>query len=110
MLGANGIVGAGIPIALGSALAHKTLKNRRVAISFFGDGAMAEGVFNEYLNIAALWKLPLLFVCENNGWPDFSPNISESIGHLAKRADGYGIWQPTLDGNEDAHTLCDPQQ
>src|SRR3546814_14342085 len=79
MLGANGIVGAGIPIALGSALAHKTLKNRRVAISFFGDGAMAEGVFYELLHLAALWKLPLLFVCCNYGWSEFSdrPSVVE---------------------------------
>src|SRR5699024_3486411 len=65
ILGANGIVGAGIPIAAGSALAHQVKQNNGVAVSFFGDGAMAEGVLHETMNIASLWKLPLLLVCEN---------------------------------------------
>jgi len=68
MLGANGIVGAGLSIALGSALAHKRLGRHAVAVAFFGDGALAEGLLHECLNMAALWRLPLLFVCENNGW------------------------------------------
>lgn len=73
ILGANGIVGAGIPIALGSAMAHRARKTGGVAVAFFGDGAMAEGVLHETLNMAALWKCPLLLVCENNGWSEFSP-------------------------------------
>src|SRR3546814_17364684 len=110
MLGANGIVGAGIPIALGSALAHKTLKNRRVAISFFGDGAMAEGVFYKSLNLAALWKLPLLFVCENNGWSEFSPTISEYVGPLAKLADSFGLCHQNVDCKAVEATLSDSQK
>lgn len=100
MLGANGIVGGGIPIAVGSALAHKTLANGRVAASFFGDGAMAEGVFYESLNLAALWKLPLLFVCENNGWSEFSPTNLEYAGDLEKLSASFGIPHWRVDGND----------
>src|SRR5271156_4463003 len=71
MLGANGIVGAGLSIALGSALAHRTLGRPAIAVAFFGDGALAEGLLHECLNLAAVWRLPLLFVCENNGWGEF---------------------------------------
>ena len=99
MLGANGIVGAGIPIALGSALAHKTLNSQRVAAAFFGDGALAEGVLYESLNLAALWKLPLLFVCENNGWSEFSPTSAAYVGHLGKLAESFGIPHHIVDGN-----------
>lgn len=66
MLGADGIVGAGMPIALGAAIAAQLEKNRAVAAVFFGDGACQEGEFHESLNLASIWKLPLLFVCENN--------------------------------------------
>jgi TPP-dependent pyruvate/acetoin dehydrogenase alpha subunit len=72
MLGANGIVGGGIPLALGSAIAHQYLEREAIAVAFFGDGALAEGALHESLNMAALWKLPILFVCENNGWSEFS--------------------------------------
>ena len=67
-LGANGIVGGGIPIAVGAALSAKKQKNGKVVISYFGDGANNEGAFHEALNIAAIWKLPVVFVCENNGY------------------------------------------
>src|SRR4051794_26289270 len=73
MLGANGIVGAGTSLALGSALAFQVRGEPHVAAVFFGDGAVAEGLVHECLNLAALWQLPLLFVCENNGWAEFSP-------------------------------------
>jgi pyruvate dehydrogenase E1 component alpha subunit len=99
MLGANGIVGAGIPIALGSALAHKILSTGRVAVSIFGDGAMAEGVFYESVNLAALWKLPILFVCENNGWSEFSPTSSQFVGDLAKLSESFGVRHERVDGN-----------
>jgi pyruvate dehydrogenase E1 component alpha subunit len=100
MLGANGIVGGGIPIAAGSALAHKTLANGRVAVSFFGDGAMSEGVFYETLNLAALWQLPILFVCENNGWSEFSPTDLEYAGDLEKLSASFRVPHRRVDGND----------
>ncbi|MBR9651516.1 thiamine pyrophosphate-dependent dehydrogenase E1 component subunit alpha [Thalassovita aquimarina] len=87
MLGANGIVGGGLPIALGSALAHSIKKSDQVAVVFFGDGALGEGAVHEVMNLAALWNLPLLMVCENNGWSEFSRSsdqIRAEIGDLAK--------------------------
>ncbi len=100
MLGANGIVGAGVPIALGSALAHKLRKTGGVAVSFFGDGALAEGVLHESANIAALWNLPILFVCEANGWSEFSPANSQIAFDLAGWSAAYGIGHSKVDGND----------
>lgn len=100
MLGANGIVGAGIPIALGSALAHKTLGTSRVAVVFFGDGALAQGLLYESLNLAALWALPLLFVCENNGWSEFTPSSLQYVGRLGPLAASFGIPHHVVDGND----------
>jgi acetoin:2,6-dichlorophenolindophenol oxidoreductase subunit alpha len=100
MLGANGIVGAGIPLALGSALAHKTLKRNAVAVAFFGDGAMAEGVLHESLNLASLWELPLLFVCENNGWSEFSPTARQFTANVRKLASAFGVEGEEVDGND----------
>jgi pyruvate dehydrogenase E1 component alpha subunit len=100
ILGANGIVGAGIPIALGSALAHAVRKTRGVAVAFFGDGAMAEGVLHETLNMAALWKAPLLFVCENNGWSEFSPTSRQFAARLEPLAGAFGIAHARVDGND----------
>lgn len=100
MLGANGIVGAGSSIALGSALAHKTLGCDAVAVAFFGDGALAEGLFHECLNMASLMKLPLLFACENNGWSEFSPTDRQIAFTLAKLADAHGIPYQSVDGND----------
>lgn len=100
MLGANGIVGAGVPIALGSALAHKTLGSARVAAAFFGDGAQSEGVLYESLNLARLWSLPLLFVCENNGWSEFSPSSAQYAGNLEALSAAFGIGYSRVDGND----------
>lgn len=100
MLGANGIVGAGSSIALGSALAHKTLGRDAVAVAFFGDGALAEGLFHECLNMASLLKLPLLFACENNGWSEFSPTDRQIAFTLAKLAQAHGIPYQSVDGND----------
>jgi len=100
ILGANGIVGAGIPIAVGSAMAHAMQKSGAVAVVFFGDGAMAEGVLHESLNMAALWKLPLLFVCENNGWSEFSPTSQQFAGKLEALAGAFGITHELVDGND----------
>lgn len=100
ILGANGIVGAGIPIALGSAMAHSVRKTGGVAVTFFGDGAMAEGVLHESLNMAALWKLPMLFVCENNGWSEFSPTSEQFAAKLADLGKAFGIPHLLVDGND----------
>ncbi|MDP9367296.1 MAG: thiamine pyrophosphate-dependent dehydrogenase E1 component subunit alpha, partial [Chloroflexota bacterium] len=70
MLGANGIVGGGLPLACGAALTAKTLGTGAVAVCFFGDGASNQGTFHEALNLAAIWKLPVVFVCENNGYAE----------------------------------------
>ncbi|MGH8030899.1 MAG: thiamine pyrophosphate-dependent dehydrogenase E1 component subunit alpha [Luteimonas sp.] len=100
ILGANGIVGAGIPIALGSALAHSVRGTGGVAVVFFGDGAMAEGVLHETLNIAALWKIPLLLVCENNGWSEFSPTALQFAAKLEDLAGTFGISHTKVEGND----------
>lgn len=100
MLGANGIVGAGLPLALGSALAHQVKKRRHVAVAYFGDGALAEGVLHECLNLAALWKLPLLLVCENNGWSEFSPTARQFVAPITKLAEAFGMTARTIDGND----------
>lgn len=100
MLGANGIVGAGLSIALGSALAHKRLGREQVAVAFFGDGALAEGLLHECMNMAALWRLPLLFVCENNGWSEFLPSSKQIAFALADLARAYGIPHTRIDGND----------
>lgn len=100
VLGANGIVGAGIPIALGSALAHQVRQTGGIATVFFGDGAQAEGVLHESFNLAALWKLPLLFVCENNGWSEFSPASRQFSANLGVLAQAFGLTFARVDGND----------
>lgn len=100
ILGANGIVGASVPLALGSALAHQTRKTGGIAVAFFGDGAMAEGALHEALNMAALWNLPMVFACENNGWSEFSPTARQFKGTLAGLAATFGIAHRSVDGND----------
>lgn len=100
MLGANGIVGAGLPIALGSALASSVLKQDRIAAAFIGDGALAEGTLHESLNLAALWKLPLLLVCENNGYGEFLPTSKQLAFNLESLAAAYGLPYRRADGND----------
>lgn len=109
IIGANGIVGAGIPIALGSALAHSVRKTGGVAVAFFGDGAMAEGVLHESLNMASLWHLPMVFVCENNGWSEFSPTKDQFAAPLAKLADAFSLHHTLVDGN-DIEAVADAAQ
>jgi pyruvate dehydrogenase E1 component alpha subunit len=101
MLGANGIVGGGIPIAGGAALALKYQKSDRIVVSFFGDGASNEGAFHEALNLASILHLPAVFVCENNQY-GISMNVSEStnIKNISDRAVAYGIKGITVDGND----------
>jgi acetoin:2,6-dichlorophenolindophenol oxidoreductase subunit alpha len=100
MLGANGIVGAGLPIAVGSALAHKVRKSGHIACVFFGEGALAEGVLHESFNLAALWQLPVLFACENNGWSEFSPASRQLAAQASGLAKAFGIAAETVDGND----------
>ena len=100
IIGANGIVGAGIPIALGSALAMKTLGSGGMAVAMFGDGAMAEGVLHESMNLASLLKLPLLLVCENNGWSEFSRTERQFVAPLSKLAAAFAIPCESIDGND----------
>ncbi len=92
ILGANGIVGGGIPIATGAALASSYKKRDDVVVCFFGEGATDEGVFHESLNIASLWKLPIVYVCENNQWAEFTPQrLHMPLENVASRASAYGM-------------------
>ncbi len=100
MLGANGIVGAGLAIALGSAFAHQVRDSGNLAVAFFGDGAMAEGALHETLNLAALWKLPLLFVCENNGWAEFTPSSRQVAAKLSDLAAAFNVPATQIDGSD----------
>jgi pyruvate dehydrogenase E1 component alpha subunit len=101
ILGANGIVGGGLPIATGSALAAVIAGKDDVTACFFGDGASNEGTFHESLNLAAVWKLPVVFVCENNGYGEFTPmQTVTSVRDIAQRAQGYNIPGFIVDGND----------
>jgi pyruvate dehydrogenase E1 component alpha subunit len=99
-LGANGIVAGGIPIAVGAALSAKMQKNGKVVVSFFGDGANNEGAFHESLNMASIWKLPVVFVCENNTYGMSTPvSRSTAVAHIADRARAYSMPGVAVDGN-----------
>jgi acetoin:2,6-dichlorophenolindophenol oxidoreductase subunit alpha len=99
-LGANGIVAGGIPIAVGAALAIKKQKRDDVAVCFFGDGATNEGAFHESLNMAAIWKLPVIFVCENNKYGmSVSTERSMAVANVADRASAYSMPGVMVDGN-----------
>ena len=101
MLGANGIVGAGLPIATGAALAAKLERSDRVAVAFFGDGAANEGAFHGSLNLASIWKLPAIYVCENNHWAVSVPaSYALSVPEVAERAVAYNIPGVTVDGTD----------
>jgi acetoin:2,6-dichlorophenolindophenol oxidoreductase subunit alpha len=100
-LGANGIVAGGIPIAVGAALSAKMQKNGKVVICFFGDGANNEGAFHESLNMAAIWKLPVVFVCENNGYGmSTSAARSTAVADIATRAAAYSMPGVIVNGND----------
>jgi acetoin:2,6-dichlorophenolindophenol oxidoreductase subunit alpha len=100
-LGANGIVAGGIPIAVGAALGNQMRHNDAVVLSFFGDGAANEGAFHEAVNLAAIWHLPVVFLCENNKYGmSFSTARAFAIEHISERAAGYGIPGVTIDGND----------
>jgi pyruvate dehydrogenase E1 component alpha subunit len=101
ILGANGIVAGGIPIAVGAALAFSMRGEERVALSFFGDGAVNEGAFHEAANLAGLWKLPIIFFCENNLYGEGTPQSGQApVADLAIRAEGYAFPGVIVEGND----------
>jgi len=101
MLGANGIVGAGMPIACGAGLTAKVTKSGRVVVSFFGDGAANIGMFHEALNLASVWELPVVFVCENNRYGEATPvEYALAADHVADRAAAYRMPGTIADGQD----------
>ncbi|MDE3113539.1 MAG: thiamine pyrophosphate-dependent dehydrogenase E1 component subunit alpha [Chloroflexota bacterium] len=101
VLGATGVVGGTIPLALGTALALRETAPGAVAVVFFGDGAVQTGYFHECLNMAALWKAPVLLVCENNGYAEFTPRSAHTpVERVTRHAETYGIDARTVDGND----------
>jgi TPP-dependent pyruvate/acetoin dehydrogenase alpha subunit len=101
VLGANGIVGGGVPMAVGAAYAAQARQSGQVIVAFFGDGASSQGACHEAMNLASLWKLPVLFVCEHNGYAEMTPSAMHvSASDLSSRAVGYGMPGVQLDGND----------
>lgn len=99
MLGANGIVAGSMPIAVGAAFANRYRRNDRVTVCFFGDGASNEGAFHEAANMAALYQLPVIFLCENNLYGEYTPQERhQAIKDVADRAPGYGMPGRVVDG------------
>lgn len=101
IIGANGIVGGGLPLAAGSAYAHKLMGKGNVAVAMFGDGSTNEGTFHEAMNVASAWNLPLVFVCENNNY-GVSTQISRvsNLPNISSRAAAYGMRACVADGND----------
>lgn len=97
-LGTNGIVGGGVPLAAGAALAAKRLGTDRVAVAFFGDGALNQGIVPEVMNMAAIWSLPVVFVCEHNGYGEFTASVDVTAGSLAARGAVFDIPSSEVDG------------
>ncbi len=98
---ATGVVGGTIPLALGAAFTAKEKNKGQIAVVFFGDGAGQAGAFHESLNIASLWRLPVIFVCENNGYAEFTPlSAHTNVERLAEHAKTYAIPSRTVDGND----------
>ena len=100
-MGATGVVGGNIPIALGSALAARQRGDDSVAVVFFGDGAVQAGHFNETVNLATLWRLPLILVCENNGFAEFTPRSAHTnVERVTDVVAPYDVERDTVDGND----------
>ena len=102
-MGANAVVGGGLPQIAGAALAFKLRKEPRVAVAFFGDGATNTGAFHESMNLAQLWKLPVLFVLENNGWAESTPATQQlplAVEEMGQRAAAYGMTAMEVDGQD----------
>lgn len=100
IMGTNGIVGGGIPIATGSAWGDQQLGRDNVTVAFFGDGAANQGVFLEAMNLAAIWKLPVIFCCENNGYTEWTPTEKLTAGRIADRGRALDIPGEQVDGND----------
>jgi TPP-dependent pyruvate/acetoin dehydrogenase alpha subunit len=99
--GATGVVGGNVPLALGSALAARLLGSDAVAVVFFGDGAVQGGIFVESVNLATLWRLPVILVCENNGFAEFTPRSAHtSVERVSDVVAPYGLERETVDGND----------
>jgi len=101
VVGSNGIVGGSLPISLGTAFASMYKGENKVTVCFFGDGASNQGTFHESLNLAAIWDLPVVFCCENNGWAQFTPQkVYMKLEDISKRAESYGMAGVTVDGDD----------
>ncbi|HSC72268.1 MAG TPA: thiamine pyrophosphate-dependent dehydrogenase E1 component subunit alpha, partial [Candidatus Methylomirabilis sp.] len=99
VLGANGVVAGGLTIAAGAGLSVKQRRSGQVCLCFFGDGAANRGPFHEALNLAVIWKLPVVFLCENNGWASSTPHrYACAVSDMARRATGYDLQGITVDG------------
>jgi acetoin:2,6-dichlorophenolindophenol oxidoreductase subunit alpha len=99
-LGANAIVGGSMGIATGSAFSSKLLGKKDVTVCFFGDGATAQGLWYEVMNMAALWKLPVIYACENNGYSEYTPTMEIAAGSIIARAEAFGIEGHQVDGQD----------
>ena len=101
LMGATGVVGGNLPLAAGDALASKLRGSDRVTVAFFGDGAVQAGHFNETVNLASLWELPLVFVCENNGFAEFTPRSAHTkVQSVCDVVAPYGFERQTVDGSD----------
>lgn len=100
ILGANGIVAGGLGIATGAGLSAKLMKEDRISVSFFGDGALNEGLFYEAANMASLWKLPVVYIMENNSYGEYTPPSKATAGSGPARAEAMGIPSKSVDGND----------
>ena len=101
LFGATGVVGGNVPLALGSALASRLLGGDSVAVVFFGDGAVQSGIFVESVNLATLWRLPVILVCENNGFAEFTPRSAHTnVERVSDVVAPYGLERETVDGND----------
>jgi pyruvate dehydrogenase E1 component alpha subunit len=101
LMGATGVVGGNIPLALGHALAARLRGSDQVTVVFFGDGAVQSGSFSESVNLAALWELPIVFVCENNGFAEFTPRSSHTtVERVSDLVAPYGLQRRTVDGSD----------
>src|SRR5438067_10845313 len=99
-LGANAIVGGSAGIATGAALSAKRLKTGQVAVCFFGDGALGQGLLYEVMNMASLWKLPVVYVCENNLYNEYTHNSETAAGDMLTRATAFGLHAVSADGQD----------
>jgi len=99
-LGANAIVGGSAGIATGAAFSAKRLGNGRIAVCFFGEGALGQGLFYEVMNMASLWKLPVIYVCENNQYNEYTHYSESTAGEITARPEAFGIYTKTVDGQD----------